>query len=422
MKEKALKLSDIDNFSTFILISSMLQLKNLTHPKLLKTAKRIQQYRKAGYQELCWRILWTALLFYLAVCYNFGEGRFLSHRQELEVQGMQIRENPESPYRRLLPESRSICEAFSKVTQIAPQKYEFSIPETMGRGGFRQISTRKHILISQFQMCYKCNMDVMGITSPDNIDICFCLDEGITWEWGKEGKQLQVNRGETFISRNRHGLERTCYQKDRPFNFIGIKIPVSRFQEILGEYGLCSHEAAIEKSVGCFTKHSMTPSVKVILQQLLGCPYQNAMLEMYTDGKLLELLSVYFSQVVQQADPAAGSPLLLSRTDRESLQTAKEILDHSIANPPTCTGLARMVYLNETKLARGFKAMFGMTVHRYVIDRRLETALVLFEQGDTQISTVAGMVGYGNMSHFSAAFKKKYGINPREYTRKNNHT
>lgn len=52
MKEKALKLSDIDDFSTFILISSMLQLKNLTHPKLLKTAKRIQQYRKAGYQEL----------------------------------------------------------------------------------------------------------------------------------------------------------------------------------------------------------------------------------------------------------------------------------------------------------------------------------------------------------------------------------
>lgn len=330
---------------------------------------------------------------------------------------LRITTNPANPCGESLSASKHICEAFSRVTQIAPQKYTFAIPESIGCGAFRQISTRKNIIISEFRMCYKCNMDVMGTTNPANIDICFCLDEGISWECKEERKQLQINKGETFISNNRHGLERTCYHKDCQFNFIGIKIPIARFKEILREYTDASDEIAIEKSVGRFAKHIIPPSVRVILQQLLSCPYQNAMLEMYTEGKLLELLSVYFSELILQTDQKAEGSLELSRTDQESLRKAKEFLDKSIANPLSCARLARMVYLSESKLARGFKALFGMTVHSYVIDKRLETALFLFENGETQISSVAGMVGYGNMSHFSAAFKKKYGINPSEYVK-----
>lgn len=238
----------------------------------------------------------------------------------------------------------------------------------------------------------------------------------MTWESKEERKQLQINKGETFISNNRHGLEHTCYHQDCQFNFIGIKIPIFRFREIVREYADASDEVAIEKSVGHFAKHRITPSVRVILQQILSCPYQNTMLEMYIEGKLLELLSVYFSEVIMQRGQKTDF-IELSRTDRESLLKAKEILDKNIFNPPSCANLARMVYLSESKLVRGFKVFLGTTVHRYVIEKRLETALFLFENGEERIGSVAGLVGYGNMSHFSKAFKKKYGINPSEYVK-----
>jgi AraC-like DNA-binding protein len=76
-----------------------------------------------------------------------------------------------------------------------------------------------------------------------------------------------------------------------------------------------------------------------------------------------------------------------------------------------------MVYLSESKLTKGFKALFGRPVHTYVIDKRLETALLLLEKGGWNVSDVAGVVGYGNISHFAAAFKKKYGVNPGEFVK-----
>jgi AraC-like DNA-binding protein len=323
-------------------------------------------------------------------------------------------------YGKLLPTSQFICDAFSRVSEIAQQKFEFSFPDTIGQGGFRQISTRKNIIISEYKMGFHCNMDVIGINKSSYIDLCFCLEDGVEWEIQSGHKKLQINKGETFISNNRHGIERTCYHKDRKFNFIGIKIPVTQFRKIIEDYADGSNYLVLENKIGCFLKFSITPSVRIVLQQLLNCPYQNTLQEMYTQGKLLELLSVYFSEAILQKDMEKDRTIGLSRSDRDSILNAKEILDRSLSNPPSCASLSRMVFLSESKLTRGFKELFGMPVYTYVIDKRLETALFLFESGETQVSSVASMVGYGNMSHFSAAFRKKYGINPSEYIKKYN--
>jgi AraC-like DNA-binding protein len=314
----------------------------------------------------------------------------------------------------LLSDNQFICDAYSRMSQISPQRYEFLIPEEIGHGCFRQISTHQGTIISEFRMCYKRDMDVMGKTDTANIDICFCLEEGIEWEWQDAGKQLQIHKGESFISDSRNGIERTCYPSGREFAFIGIKIPMGRFNEIVQDYGEGMNCSGIDSFCGRFEKYAITPSLQVILQQMLHCPYKDAVLNMYTEGKLLELLAVYFSEGVLQTGRKEDTGIKLSRTDRDSLLKAREILDKNISNPPPAVCLSRMVYLSESKLAKGFKALFGRPVHTYVIDKRLETALLLFEKGESSVSDVAGMVGYGNISHFAAAFKRKYGVNPEE--------
>ncbi len=59
--------------------------------------------------------------------------------------------------------------------------------------------------------------------------------------------------------------------------------------------------------------------------------------------------------------------------------------------------------------------MSGMSVHSYIIDKRLEHAALLLAEGRLNVSQTALACGYSNMSHFSSAFKKKYGVLPREY-------
>ena len=54
-------------------------------------------------------------------------------------------------------------------------------------------------------------------------------------------------------------------------------------------------------------------------------------------------------------------------------------------------------------------------IHQYVIEQRLAQAAQLLLEGDWNVSEVAAIVGYGKASNFAAAFKKRYGVAPKNY-------
>lgn len=59
--------------------------------------------------------------------------------------------------------------------------------------------------------------------------------------------------------------------------------------------------------------------------------------------------------------------------------------------------------------------MYDIPVHKYIINKRLENAAVLLSQKHINISEAASLSGYSNMSHFSASFRKKYGVLPKDF-------
>lgn len=164
-----------------------------------------------------------------------------------------------------------------------------------------------------------------------------------------------------------------------------------------------------------FYKHKITPSMKVILHQILNCPYKKGPRNIYMEGKILEFFAIYFNEIIYQRENY--NSLKLSNEDINSIYKAREILDNSIGNPPTLASLSKTICLNEFKLKNGFKEIFGETVYAYVMSNRLETARLLLEERNMQVSEVASHVGYANASHFASAFRKKFGINPGEYLR-----
>ena len=96
---------------------------------------------------------------------------------------------------------------------------------------------------------------------------------------------------------------------------------------------------------------------------------------------------------------------------------AKRIIDGQLAFAPSCEELSRMVHLSMTKLTRGFSTFYGMPIHQYIIEQRLTQAAQLLLEGDWNVSEVATIVGYGKASNFAAAFKKRYGVAPKNYRR-----
>ena len=71
--------------------------------------------------------------------------------------------------------------------------------------------------------------------------------------------------------------------------------------------------------------------------------------------------------------------------------------------------------LNDYKLKLGFRQVFQTTVFGYLQDYRMELAKELLAERTISVQQVARKVGYAHAGYFSAAFKRKYGVNPKSY-------
>ena len=195
-----------------------------------------------------------------------------------------------------------------------------------------------------------------------------------------------------------------------------LLIPLSYFSHLLADYFDGQEVTAYEKKLlGGISKVPVTPIMEQILAETSRfTQYRGGLGYLYLDGKLLELLSIYLGEVLE-LDILMGKNISMSKTERTAIMEAKRIIDSQLAFAPSCEELSRLVHLSVTKLTRGFSSFYGMPIHQYIIEQRLTQAAQLLLEGDWNVSEIAAIVGYGKPSNFAAAFKKRYGVAPKNY-------
>jgi AraC-like DNA-binding protein len=99
------------------------------------------------------------------------------------------------------------------------------------------------------------------------------------------------------------------------------------------------------------------------------------------------------------------------------IHDAKAVILDQWQAPPTIKELALRVGLNEYRLKAGFKEVYGNTVYGYVMDTRLNHARRMLGNGSMTVNEVSFEIGYHNPSHFIAAFKRKFGLTPKKYSK-----
>ena len=82
--------------------------------------------------------------------------------------------------------------------------------------------------------------------------------------------------------------------------------------------------------------------------------------------------------------------------------------------------LARFSNISVYHLAHIFKIHTGQSPNEYINFFRLTKAGERIKAEDTQIINIAIDCGYNNISYFNRAFKKRYGLTPKEYRNKHN--
>ncbi len=96
---------------------------------------------------------------------------------------------------------------------------------------------------------------------------------------------------------------------------------------------------------------------------------------------------------------------------RAVVEQTRKLLGESLRSPMSLDDLATRVGLSACHLSTVFSGEMGISIHAYRNELRLLTALERLGDGE-EIPEVARKVGFSSHSHFTAAFRRMFGIVP----------
>jgi AraC-like DNA-binding protein len=144
-------------------------------------------------------------------------------------------------------------------------------------------------------------------------------------------------------------------------------------------------------------------------------PLQN----LFVENRILLLLEKFlFNFMVKEQH--SGKKTQFKEEEISRLVKAENLLLADFGKtPPTINQLSKVCAMSPTKFKNDFKTLYGLPVYEYFQKNRMAYARSLIQDGEHAIKEVGMMIGYSNLGHFAAAFKKEYNMLPSEWLHAN---
>ena len=262
------------------------------------------------------------------------------------------------------------------------------------------------------------DVEIIDSTPSDNIHINFQL-EGFMYSTFKGLKH------DLDMRPKRHNLIHTPeighsnrLKGNQSMEMFLISIDKNFFASVIGQNDAWSeriltdlhHQRSFSAIDGTQT---ITPQMAYLIDNIRNCNAQGPMRNLLIQSRVLELLALE----IEQFSSLSSTDESIRPDDADKLHKLKEYLDVNFLTELSLAQLSRICLLNEFKVKKGFKQLFGTTVFSYVRKLRMEYAGQLLRNSAVSIDDVADRLGYEHAQHFSIAFKKYTGVTPSQYQR-----
>ena len=104
----------------------------------------------------------------------------------------------------------------------------------------------------------------------------------------------------------------------------------------------------------------------------------------------------------------------VSKEDNSLYQGIVGYIDNHMQEKITLEDIAGALFVSKYHIAHVFKAQFGLSIHQYILKKRLNLCKGSIASG-TDITTACTQCGFDDYSSFYRAFKKEYGMSPKEF-------
>ncbi|MEH2437272.1 MAG: AraC family transcriptional regulator [Nostoc sp.] len=285
------------------------------------------------------------------------------------------------------------------------------IPKQLGKGYTRSIEVYPQVWLGIGNYEYYDDILEPGCECVHPLQFAVRLSGKIIDEFGG-----QLGEGYTLISGG--GIQRNMtYLNSQAHVGIGFSMPPELLATFFptgdGEIPPQLHFLAKGNESQTLLYPKTTTAIQRVTQQIVNCPFHGMTKRLYLQAKVLELMALQLAPFLADQGRPQLQPRFRAGTV-ERIYQAREILLSRLENPPTLLELAQQVGVSDRTLQRGFQQLFDNTVFGYLTDKRMEQAKRWLREGNRSVLEVAIMTGYSNPTHFSVAFKRKFGISPSQ--------
>ena len=184
---------------------------------------------------------------------------------------------------------------------------------------------------------------------------------------------------------------------------------------------------AIEKFIGTFfslyLKKNFVAAIdaecRLIMLDLFRDIYSHPLQNLFVENRVLLLLEKFMHNFIVKEQHTAKKLQFKEDEISRLVKAENTLLEDFGKLPPTISQLSKLCAMSSTKFKNDFKILYGLPVYEYYQKNRMAHARALIQGGDYSIKEVGMMIGYSNLGHFAAAFKREYNMLPSEWLHAN---
>ena len=293
--------------------------------------------------------------------------------------------------------------------------------DTVLRGTFSKTTIRSGLTVHYSDVTNLCDL-ITETEAPPHLGIKLFFRGGVNASIGNqdipmprrlENSERWVPSATLFYQKEPELFRRRAAIGDR-VRKLTIKI-LPEWLESGDVFAAPSAEGLKRFTSGRLAARSWSPSASLVAlaEQAISPPrFEPHVARLYVESRMLGIIAEAFSVL---ANRSSAGPVHrgLSAVERKRLQRAEDIVKDSVF-AVSIDELAANVGVSVNTLQRLFHAAHGTTIFHYIRRVKLQQARTALENEELTIAQAAYLAGYTSPANFATAFKRQFGLSPRE--------
>lgn len=201
------------------------------------------------------------------------------------------------------------------------------------------------------------------------------------------------------------------FKKGTRMSYVSISVSAAYLKKFLQEEE-ANFKFVFESANNFWIEELMNDDILRTVNELVKKKEPASMKSFYYKMKAMELLFYLFESLKKRG---SVSDQKLNKFDIEAVYKVRDKIVSSLSDSISIAELKKVAGMNELKLRRIFKQIFGMGIYDYYQQMRMKEASRLLREGNLSVTQVGYQMGFENLGHFSKVFEKHIGKKPKKY-------